>query len=50
VDLNGVGGWLKFRTFNVPYPLESCTFNMYGKMSVMLCNCKTMKCLKLMEF
>jgi len=36
VDLNGVGGWLEFRTFNVPYPLKSCTFSMHGKMIVVL--------------
>jgi len=36
VDLNGVGGWTEFRTFNLPYPLKACTFSMYGKMSAVL--------------
>jgi hypothetical protein len=35
VDLNGVGGWTEFRTFNLPYLLKACTFSMHGKMSAM---------------
>jgi len=47
VYLNGVGGWTEFRTFNLPYFLKSCTFSMYGQMSVVLAFVTQM--LKLME-
>jgi hypothetical protein len=47
VYLNVVGGWTEFRTFNLPYFWKSCTFSMYGKMSVVLAIVRQM--LKLME-
>jgi len=44
VDLNGVGGWIEFRTFNLLYLLKACTFSMYGKMSVVLAVVTTVEC------
>jgi len=36
MDLNSVGGWTEFWTFNVLYLLKACTFIMHGKMSAVL--------------
>jgi len=36
MDMNSVGGWTEFRTFNLLYLLKACTFSMLGKMSVVL--------------
>jgi hypothetical protein len=36
VDLNGVGGWTEFRTFNLPYLLKACACSMHRKMSAVL--------------
>ena len=36
MNLNGVGGWTEFSTFNLPYILKACTFSMHGKMTAVL--------------
>jgi len=41
--VNGVGGWTEFRTFGLPYMLNSCTFIVHGKMSALL-GIVTVKC------
>jgi hypothetical protein len=43
MDLNGVGGWTEFRTYNFPYLLKTCVFSMHEKMSAVL-EIVTVKC------